>query len=257
MRIWTAFGAVVLAALVFAGIAFGAATTTFETVPHPNKASKKKKVQPLTLEINLAFSDVAPQPPPLRRIVLRFNRGGIFNGRLFPKCDFSSLATRGPSACPRGSKVGSGTATASALPVISRISAAITLFNGEPKRGVPTVLIYSVPDISSPITLQGTVERKPPSPCGDGGQCEYTMSIDVPPIPTLPGQPNASVLTVKTKTANVFVKKKRKVRGRRRTVKIPYIGAPRACTGKWVGESIITFESGETVKAIDSNPCRR
>ena len=52
------------------------------------------------------------------------------------------------------------------------------------------------------------------------------LTFDVPDIPTLPGQPNAAVITTKTQTDLVFVKKKKKVKGKTRTVKIPLIGAP-------------------------------
>jgi hypothetical protein len=189
--------------------------------------------------------------------VIRFNEGGTYNGKLFPKCKFSSLQSKGPKACPSGSKIGTGTATASAQPVIALVNAKLTIYNGELKGGVPTVLLYAVPDISSPITIQGTVEKKSASACGDGGRCDYVLTFSVPDIPTLPGQPNASVLTTKTTTSSVFVKKKKKVRGKKRTVKIPLIGAPTKCTGKWVAESAVTFADGTTASAKTSAPCKK
>jgi hypothetical protein len=248
-----------LAALGIVAVAFAAQTASLEVKASPNKASKSKsKLQAIRLEINVGIDDdTGASPSPLTKAVIRFNEGGTFNGKLFPKCKFSELQTRGPSACPRGSKVGSGTATATARPVINLVNATVTVFNGEAKGGKPTVLLYNVPDISSPITVQGTVEKKSPSACGDGGRCDYTLTFDVPPIPTLPGQPNASVLTVRTKTSNVFVKKKKRVRGKRRTVKIPYIAAPRKCTGKWVAEGSFSFENGQTITTDTSTTCRK
>jgi hypothetical protein len=248
----------VLAILGIVGIAFAAQTATLEVKAIPSKASTKKKVQPIRLEVNVAIDeDTGAQPSPLTKTVIRFNEGGQFNGKLFPKCRFSELQAEGPSACPRGSKVGSGTATATARPVINLVNAKVTVYNGETKNGVPTVILYNVPDISSPIAVQGTVEKKSPSACGDGGRCDYTLTFNVPPIPTLPGQPNASVLTVRTKTSNVFVKKKKRVKGKRRTVKIPYIGAPRVCKGKWVAEATFTFESGQTITSDTSARCSK
>jgi hypothetical protein len=253
-----AVACVALGALIYAAVAFAAAQTTLEVKATPNKASTKKKVRPLQLTVNVTFSDPAQaQPPPLQRVVIRLQKGGVFNGKLFPKCKSSLVLARGPKACPKGSKVGSGTATASAQPVIARVNAKITLFNGELKGGKPTVLLYSVPDISSPLTVSGVIEKKSPSACGAGGQCDYTLTFDVPDIPTLPGQPNASVLTVNTKTDNVFIKKKKKVRGKRRTTKIPYIGAPRECKGKWVAESTVTYKDGQVATAQTSAPCRK
>jgi hypothetical protein len=223
----------------------------------PNKASTKKKDQPIQLAVNVTFSDPAVvQPAPLQKVVIRLQKGGKFNGKLFPKCKESTLLSKGPNGCPKGSKVGGGTSTASAQPVIPLVNAKITLFNGV-KNGKPSIIIYAVPDISSPLTVTGTVEKKPASACGDGGQCDYTLTFDVPDIPTLPGQPNASVLTVNTKTSKVFIKKKKKVHGKKRTVKIPYIVAPKECKSKWVAESTVTFKDGQVATAKTSAPCKK
>jgi hypothetical protein len=245
--------------LIGAAVALGAVTTTLEIKAIPNKASKsKKKLTPIRLAINVAFADpAAVQPPFLKRVVIRFNEGGTYNGKLFPKCKASAVVAKGPSGCPRGSKIGKGTATASAQPVIPLVKADITLFNGELKGGSPTVIIYAVPDISSPLAITGTVAKKPSVPCGDGGKCDYVLTFDVPDIPTLPNAPPASVLNVKTKTLNIFIKKKKRVHGKKRKVKIPYIGAPRKCTGKWYGEAQFTFASGEQNTSKASIPCKK
>jgi hypothetical protein len=247
------------ALLVAATVAFGAVTTTLKVTPSPSKASTKKKVRPITLGIDITTADpAAPQPPPLKRVVIRFNQGGQFNGKLFPKCKFNELQSQGPKACPKGSKIGTGTALASAKPIIDQVNARTTIYNGAPKGGVPTVLLYNVPDISSPITVQGTVAKKSAVSCANGaGKCDYVLTFDVPQIPTLPNAPPASVLSVKTKTLKVFVKKKKRVKGKRRTVKIPLIGAPKKCTGKWVADSTISFYDGQTATATTSLPCKK
>jgi hypothetical protein len=254
-----ALGVAVLVALIAAAVALAAPTTTLEIKTTPNKASKSKsKLTPIRLAINVAFSDpAAQQPPALRKVVIRFNEGGTYNGKLFPKCKASALLAKGPSACPKGSKIGTGSATASAQPVIPLVNATLSIFNGEPKGGVPTVILYAVPDISSPLTIVGTVAKKSSTACGDGGKCDYVLTFDVPDIPTLPGQPNASVLTTKTTTSSVFVKKKKKVKGKKKTVKIPLIGAPVKCTGKWVADSTVTFADGTTATAKTSAACNK
>ena len=43
-----------------------------------------------------------------RAPLLRFPKGAVVNGRRFPKCKIDALRARGPRACPRGSKLGSG-----------------------------------------------------------------------------------------------------------------------------------------------------
>lgn len=255
MRKVIVLSSALLAMLIAAAVALAAPTTTLEIKAIPAKASKsKKKLTPIQLAINVSFADpAAVQPPFLKRVVIRFNEGGTYNGKLFPKCKASALLTKGPSACPKGSKIGKGTATASAQPVIPLVNAKITLFNGEVKGGSPTVIIYAVPDISSPLAITGTVKKGPKVACGDGGKCDYVLTFDVPDIPTLPGQPNAAVLTTNTKTDKVFVKKKK----RGKTVKIPLIGAPVKCNGKWVADSTVSFGDGSTATAKTSAPCKK
>jgi hypothetical protein len=258
LRKTTILVSALLAALIAASVAFAQGTTTLEIKTTPAKASKsKKKLRPIQLAINVGFGNAdtsAPQPPYLRKVVIRFNEGGTYNGKLFPKCNAAKLLTNGPSACPKGSKIGKGTATAAAQPVIPSVNAVLTLFNGQPKGGVPTVIIYAVPDISSPLTIVGTVKKGPKVSCASGkGKCDYVLSFDVPDIPTLPGQPNAAVITTKTKTDKVFVKKKKKGK----TVKIPLIGAPIKCTGTWVADSTVTFGDGSTATADTSASCKK
>jgi hypothetical protein len=250
--------AALLATLIAVSVAFAQGTTTLEIKTSPAKKSKsKKKLTPIQLAINVGFGNAdpaAPQPPYLRKVVIRFNEGGTYNGKLFPKCNAAKLLANGPSACPKGSKIGKGTATASAQPVIPSVNAVLTLFNGQPKGGVPTVIIYAVPDISSPLTIVGTVKKGSKVSCASGqGKCDYVLSFDVPDIPTLPGQPNAAVITTKTKTDKVFVKKKKKGK----TVKIPLIGAPTKCTGKWVADSVVTFGDGSTANAESTASCKK
>jgi hypothetical protein len=258
VRKWIPIATVVLASLVAVAVAYGATTGQVEIKPNPAKASTKKKLRPITLEINVTISDpAAPQPSPLKKVVILFNRGGVYNAKLFPKCTVAKLESQGVKGCPRKSIIGRGSAQASAKPIIDLVKADVTVLNGPPRNGVPTVILYNVPEISSPIIVQGTVAKKSPQPCGGGGTCDYVLTFDVPDIPTLPNAPPASVLSVKTKTLNVFVKKKKRVRGKRRTVKIPLIGAPRKCTGKWYGEAQFTFASGEQNESAASIPCRK
>jgi hypothetical protein len=244
----------VLALLVGAAVAMAANTVTLTVQAVPNKASTRKKIRPIKLAINVGITDpTQAQPTPLKQVIIRFNKGGVFNGKLFPKCKKAALVTKGPKGCPKGSKVGSGTATASAKPIVDNVNAKVTIFNGAPLNGKPSVLLYNVPDISSPIIVQGTVEKKPVTACGNGGQCDYVLTFNVDPIPTLPNAPDASVTSVKTSTGNVFVKKKK----RGKTVKIPYIGAPKVCNGTWAAEGQVTFVNGEVVKVPVSAPCKK
>jgi hypothetical protein len=253
------FALAAAASLALAAIAFGAATTTLVVKASPSKASTKKKPRAVALTVNVSFADPAlPQPPALQRVVIRINKGGTYNGKLFPKCTKGKLDAGGRKACPKGSYIGKGSATASAKPIIDLVNADVYLFNGPIVSGSPTILLYSIPDISSPITVQGSVVKKAPTSCANGqGQCDYNIVFDVADIPTLPNAPPASVLTVNTKTFKMFIKKKKRIHGRKRTVKIPLVAAPKKCKGKWVADSTVTFRDGQTATAVTTTPCKK
>jgi hypothetical protein len=67
-----------------------------------------------------------------------FPRGASVNGRLFPSCKVSTLkAAHGNlSACPRGSKIGSGVATGIAVAIGVKSHGNLTLFNGPGGRSI-------------------------------------------------------------------------------------------------------------------------
>jgi hypothetical protein len=242
-----------LVALSGAATAFGAITMTYQVVPRPNKASTKKKVQPIQLETKFTIGDdTGTQPSPLRRVVEHYRDGGTFNGRLFPRCKLSELEDGGPAACPRGSLVGAGTGTGSARPIVDSVRAKLILFSGELEGGNPTILIYVRPELGPSFVVRTVVSKE-----RDG---TYTSTVEVPPIPTLPGQPNAAVTSTDIRTRNVFVKRRvrEKIRGRRvtRTFKLPFIGAPKSCKGTWRFEADFMFQSGETRNMHSAAPCR-
>jgi hypothetical protein len=99
------------------------------------------------------------------------------------------------------------------------ISAKLTLFNGEPAHGNPSILIYALPDLSVPLVVRG--ELKPQR----GGPYAYILDFDIPPIPTLRGQANASVLSTDVKTTGTPVKRG----GRKRY----FIEGPVFCNGTY------------------------
>jgi hypothetical protein len=249
--------ALVVAAVMLAGAsaALAAITISLDGGFRPNATGTKKKPRPTTAYIDFTIAeDTGAQPSPLRKVVADHGVPVVFNGRHFPKCKLTRLESGGPAACPRGSLVGRGTATGSARPVVQNpVNAELTLFNGDLRNGIPTVLFYVRPEIGAPFTVVDVIKRRP-----DG---VYTDNVEIPPIPTVPGQPNAATTAVHVRTLNVFVKRKvsRRIRGRRvtRTVKLPYIEAPTICNGRWPYTAEFTFESGETKTLTSPQPCRK
>jgi hypothetical protein len=107
----------VAAMLTLAAVAYGALVQTFDVTPRPNKVSKKHRPRSISLAIELGVrDDTGAKSSPLRKTVMRFNKGGQYNARYLPKRKTQTLRSEGPSACPKHSRIGSGTATARQLP---------------------------------------------------------------------------------------------------------------------------------------------
>jgi hypothetical protein len=230
-------GGVLLAAaasLASATVAQAAVTESVEFTASVVKADKNKERGGYTLRTVLRIGDDSgAKPPPLTNTTLRFPRGSAVNARFFRTCARSDLEQKGPSGCPKASKIGTGTATGDARPIVAAVDAKITMFNGRPVNGNPTILIYAQPEISSPLTIQGELKRQRRGPYG------YVLDVDVPPIPTLPGQPNASVAFFDATTLDRTVRR----RGRR----IHYIEAPILCEGTFfLLDGAFSYEGGIT-----------
>jgi hypothetical protein len=102
------------------------ATVSPSRLPIPNGT-------PLTLTLDTRFASVpAGGNFVLQRATYLFGRGARTNSRLFPSCTAAKLqAARGRlSACPAGSRIGSGYAAGTAVAVGISSRARITVFNG-------------------------------------------------------------------------------------------------------------------------------
>ena len=231
---------VAVGALTVAGAAYAAVTVTFSATAKPNKAGK-----PAGLYVNIQSTDpAAPQPPIMNRIVIDLP-GGTYNGRRFKRCKESTLVARGPNGCPRGSKIGTGTGVGMAKPVVTDpVNGRLTIFNGDRRNGRDRVLVYVFPDLGPTFVSAGAVIRR-------GGR--YKLDFSIPAIKTLPSAPDASVVSVKTKTP---VKKVTVRRGGKRK-RYYLIVAPRKCKGTWKGSGTFYFRTGETVKVPISQKCRK
>jgi hypothetical protein len=232
----------IVAAAVAVAVALGGATaasaTVTESVDFTAKyvhKDKRKKQGGLTLRTTFRITDSSGgKPPALTNTTFRFPKGSIVNAKYFKTCSAAKLQAKGVKGCPSASKVGSGTAQGDARPIVADpIDAKITLFNGTPRGGHPTIVIYAVPELSSPLTIVADLVRQ------RGGNYGYVLDADVPPIPTLPGQPNASVSFFDATTLD------RTVRRHGRT--IHYIEAPVLCTGTYfLLDGSFSYEGGLT-----------
>jgi hypothetical protein len=218
--------------------ALDALATVTQTVDFTVKVAKKDRHKShggLTLRTAFKISDsTGAKPPPVTNTTLRFPKGAGVNAKYFKKCSASALQSKGPSGCSKASIIGKGTASADARPIIAAVNAKITLYNGQPVGGNPSIIVYAQPEISAPIVIQGALKPQP-----KGSPYGYVLSVDVPPIPTLPGQPNASVVSFDATTLDKTVKRKGRL--------IHYIEGPILCTGTYfLLDGAFTYEGGIT-----------
>jgi hypothetical protein len=228
------------ALLALGNVALGDVVHTFDVKVKPPRAGK-----PVKLTVSQTAREMAgPQPAPLVREVITFERGGRFDGRRFKRCKLARLQARGPRGCSKRSRIGTGTGTGSAKPIIPVVNGKLTLFNGERRRGRDSIYIFVLPDIGPTFVSVGTVRKK---------RGRYVLDFTVPPIKTLPGAPDAAVTSVHTKTP---VKRVTRKRGKRKQ-RYYLIRAPKKCRKKWTAKATFYYASGEVKTVKDSMRCKK
>jgi hypothetical protein len=132
--------AAVTAILVLAAVAQAASvpglTTKVTASVSPNHlvpGLTNKHGMPVTLKFGTTITHPADSRYRLDKVVVKFPSGvGKPNGNLFPSCSVAKLtaAKNRLSACPKGSKIGSGKAVGTAVDLGVTSSGKLTLFNG-------------------------------------------------------------------------------------------------------------------------------
>jgi hypothetical protein len=217
----------------------GVTTEEVEFTAKYSKRDRNKARGGVSLRTRFTISDpAAPAPLQLTRTLLRFPKGAVVNGRRFPKCKIAALRARGPRACPRGSKLGSGTARGAAPPIVDNVNAKVTLYNGAGGGRNPSVIIYSFPDLGPIITIEGVIKPGRGTPYG------YVLDVAVPPIKTLPSAPDASVTFFDVTTRDLTV--------RRRGRTIHYIDSPVLCHGTFfLLDGLFGYQGGVTHTVLE------
>jgi hypothetical protein len=202
----------------------------------PSKAGTKKKPKGVKLNFHLTLgTDDGTSPPTTKETVVSFGKGIKFNASKFPSCSLATLNSKGPKACPKGSKVGTGSATA--------------LVGGSPGEPAPTttetlkVTAYNGPggkkyelylDGDSPAVIKQAIEGTLSKASGDYG---YKLDVTIPPNlqQPVPGV-FAPLVDFKVNTGGTYTKKK----GKKKT-KYNYIETTSCPGGKWPFNATLTF----------------
>ena len=126
--------------LIVAGAATGAEapglTTSISSSVSPNHLVGRltnRHGMPITLKVGLKINHPSGSRYRLEKVVVKFPSGvAAPHGDLFPSCSVATLerARNRLSACPRGSKIGSGVATGTAVDLGVTSRGKLTLFNG-------------------------------------------------------------------------------------------------------------------------------
>jgi hypothetical protein len=183
-------------------------------------------------------------PAPLRRAVLRLPEALGIEIPVLRSCSATTLRARGPRACPPQSRIGSGSAVAEAHVGSQTLAERVQLsaFLGPLVNLQPTfeILAQGYTPFVQRIVLRGTVVPDNP-PYGED------LEIALPPIHTLPLEPDASIVALslsigspagaRSRTANAVVVPSR----------CPAGGLPFAVQSD--------FADGSTTSAVASSPC--
>ena len=145
----------------------------------PNKAETPPKNgfgTPITLKIDTKFQQPAGTTFVLKSLNYQFPGGSTVstNGKLFPSCSAAKLqAARGVlKTCPKGSRIGSGVATGTAVELGITSTGAVTLFNGPGGKSI-TMNINVVRPAAINATFSAPLKKTK-------GKFGYKLTISVP-----------------------------------------------------------------------------
>jgi hypothetical protein len=197
----------------------------------------------LTLTIRFAGGEFGV-PSPVRRLLVKLPSGLGLNIPALRSCSASRLRTHGAKGCPAQSRIGSGHALVEAHAGSQLITEDIALwiFLGPLHNFTPTFEVLGAGDtpLRKRVVLSGTVipDR---APYGEG------LEMNLPPISTLPLEPDASIAAL---TLTVGTSKHRLARGANTVV------APASCPlGGFPFATEFTYGDGSTGSSLATAPC--
>jgi hypothetical protein len=121
-------------------------------------------------ELGMADGSV---PSPIEHMRFSFTRGAKVHPEAFPSCTQQILHDDGPNGCPKGSKLGDGKASATALETV--FPATIEVFNGPATKAGRKILIYARALGTVVIPLEGTLKKT-------SGSYGYVLDVPVQKI---------------------------------------------------------------------------
>jgi hypothetical protein len=211
-----------------------------------------------TLDFGFSFSAPAEQvPPPLTQIELRYpnNLGIALSGLGLATCTAQTLEASGPSACPSNAVMGRGqvlTGIVLGTTIITE-KAPITIVREPDEEGRIGLLFYSegTTPVNTRVVFPGVLL---PASAPFGG----LVSIGVPLVPTLPGAPYISVISLQATLGPIGVTYYEQVGGRTLAYQPRGILLPNSCpAGGFPFASEFGFTDGSHAGAHTAVACPR
>lgn len=235
--------ALLLALVVCASPASATQSSTTATITPTLSPDRLGAEGALQLTINYSSSESAV-PLPVSSSVLRFPAGLGVEIPHLRSCSPTRLRTQGPKACPVQSLLGHGHAVAEAQAGSQIVSEGInlTLFVGPFHNLQPTfeILGRGYTPFDETVVLTGTVRPDNP-PYGED------LVLSIPPIPTLPLEPDASIVSMSLTVGTAKP---------RHPITVNTIVVPPSCpTGGFPFAAEFTYAGGSTSSALADAAC--
>jgi hypothetical protein len=215
------------------------ASVTIAPSLSPNRLGAKGALR-LTIHFNEGASENVP--PPVRRSVLRFPTGLGIEIPHLRSCSIARLRSRGASGCSAQSELGRGHALAEAYAGSQLITEDISLwlFLGPFHNLEPTfeILGQGFTPFDERVVLTGSVLLDQ-APYGED------LVLSIPPIPTVPLEPDASIVTMSLTVGTS-----------RPTAQANTVVVPPTCpSGGFPFAADFTYADGSSGSAIARSPC--
>jgi hypothetical protein len=239
-----------VAALVYAAVAL--ATGTQQS--YSDVFGTKKPGKATTTTFKLSSTDPTNTagnhaPDPARKVVIAFPKGANIDYKAAATCNASGtdFQNKGTGACPSGSLIGSGAASANTtFASVGEIQTTVTAFNGKNK-----LLLYVQPQggAAQPFLITANVTGSKKS--------GFKLTTTPPPNCLPPGQPpSCSSGEAPLDSFSLTTKNKSKGSGKN---KHTFLTTPTTCpkSKKWTFTATITFKTDGTKTYTSTTPCTK
>jgi hypothetical protein len=235
--------------LIVAAVAWGAETLTFHASFTPDELGASTN-----FSATGRFGSTTPGlPSPVSEVKGYLPAGVKIDVHGAGTCTAATLEEDGPTGCPADSRAGfgGGVGLLELAKEIIHEPFTVDIFLGPSEDGHLVFLTYV--DAVSPAVVELVLKAKEiaaPKPYGLG------FSVEVPPIPTLPGASDASVESAFLTFGSKNVAYYETVHGKRKLLHVKGIVIPKTCPhGGFPVQGDIAFADGTTTTANTTIPC--